>query len=98
MNITDVFRPAPKSNGVDVYSKVTDYRDVIESLCIQQVLLTPVVLIANDERLLLTRKLKNAGIPVETLFSQSIAEANGALSVFTRKKAGKYSVYIINDA
>jgi hypothetical protein len=29
MNINDVFKPAPKNIGVDVYSKITDYRDVI---------------------------------------------------------------------
>ncbi len=55
------------------------------------------ILIANDEKLLLTRRLKSAGIPVETLFLQTFTESNGALSVFTRKQGGKYSVYIIND-
>ncbi len=35
MNINDVFKPGPKNIGIDVYSKITDYREVILSLCTQ---------------------------------------------------------------
>ena len=35
MNINDVFKPPPKNVSVDVYSNITDYRDVIKSLCTQ---------------------------------------------------------------
>jgi hypothetical protein len=59
---------------------------------------TPVIVIANDDKLMLTRKLKNSGIPVEPLFQNSFTESNGSLTVFTIKQGGKYPVFIINDA
>jgi hypothetical protein len=37
LNIKNVFKPPPISHGIDVYSKVSDYRDVIAALCGQQV-------------------------------------------------------------
>ena len=64
----------------------------------QQVLKTPVILIADDEKLLLTKKLKNSGIPVEPLFQSTFTESNGYLTIFTKRQGGKYPVFIINDA
>ncbi len=47
---------------------LSDYRLAIEQMCLQQVLRTPVSVIADDEKLALTRKLQSAGIPVVPLF------------------------------
>jgi hypothetical protein len=51
----------------------------------QQINKTPVILIADDEKLLLTKKLKNSGIPVEPLFQSTFTESNGSLTIFTKK-------------
>ncbi len=59
---------------------------------------TPVILIGEDGKLALTKKLQSAGIPVVPLFQNSIADSNGSLSVFTKKQNGKYPVFIINDS
>ncbi len=64
----------------------------------KQVNKTPVILIADDEKLLLTKKLKNSGIPVEPLFQKTFTESNGSLTIFTKKQGGKYPVFIINDS
>jgi rRNA-processing protein FCF1 len=58
---------------------------MIETFCVQQALKTPVIVIANDEKLILTKKLKNIGVPVEPLFQSSFLQSNGLLSVFTKK-------------
>ncbi len=68
MNVIDLYKPVSANKGADVYSKISEYRQVIETLCEQQVLSTPVIVIACDEKLLLTKKLRNQGIPVEPLF------------------------------
>jgi hypothetical protein len=34
MNILDVFKPPPVCHGIEVFSKISDFRDVIETLCI----------------------------------------------------------------
>ena len=57
---------------------------------------TPVVIIADDEKNLLARKLQRAGITVEALWSKSFTESNGSLMVFSRKNRDKYPVYIID--
>jgi hypothetical protein len=56
LNIKNVFKTPPISHGIDVYSKVSDYRDVIAALCGQQVEKTPVIIIANDEKNYLAKK------------------------------------------
>ena len=81
-----------------MYTKISDFRQIIESMCSQQVKKTPVILIADDEKLILTKKLKAGGVPVEAMFQSTFTESNGMLSVFTRKQGGKYPVFIINDA
>jgi hypothetical protein len=58
---------------------------------------TPIVMIADDEKNLLARKLQRAGITVEALWSKSFAESNGSLMVFSRKHSDKYPVFIINE-
>jgi len=98
MNVAEIYKPPPVCHGVEVFSKVSDFRDVIEALCIQQAAKTPVVIIGDDERNLLSKKLKRAGIPVEQLYSQSFTESNGALKFFGRKRGEKYPAYIINDS
>ena len=85
MNINDVFKPPAVNLGVDVYTKISEYRQIIETFCVQQALKTPVIVIANDEKLTLTKKLKNIGVPVEALFQSSFLQSNGLLSVFTKK-------------
>jgi hypothetical protein len=35
LNIANVFKPLGVCHGVDVYSKISDYRDVIVTLCEQ---------------------------------------------------------------
>ncbi len=35
MNILNIFKPQPICHGVDVYSKISDYRDVLVALCEQ---------------------------------------------------------------
>ncbi len=60
MNVTNVFKPLPVRHGVDVYSKISDYRDVLAALCEQQISKTPVVLIAEDEKHYLAKKLQKA--------------------------------------
>jgi hypothetical protein len=35
MNILNIFKPPPICHGVDVYSKISDYRDVLVALCEQ---------------------------------------------------------------
>ena len=86
LNIKNVFKPPPISHGIDVYSKVSDYRDVIAALCGQQVEKTPVIIIADDEKNYLAKKLQKASIHVEALWSKSFIESNAALTVFTRKQ------------
>ncbi len=34
MNITNIFKPEVKNFGVDVFSKITDYRLAIEQMCL----------------------------------------------------------------
>ena len=34
MNVSDIFKPSPLCHGVEVFSKISDFRDVVESLCI----------------------------------------------------------------
>ena len=98
MNINDVFKPSAVNFGIDVYTKISEYRQVLETYCAQQALKTPVIVIADDDKLILTKKLKNIGVPVEALFQTSFLHSNGLLTVFTKKQAGKYPVFIINDA
>jgi len=33
LNIKNVFKPAPVSHGIDVYTKISDYRDMLSALC-----------------------------------------------------------------
>jgi len=96
MNVEDVFKPPPMCHGIEVFSKITDFRDLIEALCIQQVPKTPMVIIADDEKNTLARKLQKAGITVEVLWSKTFTESNGSLMVFSRKHKDKYPVFIIN--
>ncbi len=84
-NVSDIFKPPSVNGGVDVYTKISDYRQVIESICAQQVDRTPVIVIADDEKQLLTKKLKNSGIPVETLFQSTFIQSNGSLTIFTKR-------------
>jgi hypothetical protein len=70
MNVTNVFKPVPVCHGIDVYSKISDYRDVLATLCEQQISKTPVVLIAEDEKHYLANKLQRAFIHVEKLWSK----------------------------
>jgi hypothetical protein len=35
MNILNVFKPTPICHGIDVYYKISDYRDVLVALCEQ---------------------------------------------------------------
>jgi hypothetical protein len=86
MNIKNVFKPPPINHGIDVYAKVSDYRDVIAALCEQQVEKTPVIIIADDEKNYLAKKLQKACIHVEALWSKSFVESNAALTIFTRKQ------------
>ncbi len=70
MNITNVFKPMPVCHGIDVYSKISDYREVLAKICEQQALKTPVVLIAEDEKHYLAKKLQKASVHVEALWSK----------------------------
>ena len=74
MNVDDVFKPPPLCHAVEVFSKISDFRDIVETLCIQQVPKTPMIIIADDEKNLLARKLQRAGLTVEVLWSKSFAE------------------------
>ncbi len=86
MNIKNVFKPPSISHGIDVYAKVSDYRDVVTAVCEQQVEKTPVIIIADDDRNYLAKKLQKACIHVEALWSKSFIESNAALTIFTRKQ------------
>ena len=68
MNIKNVFKPPPVIHGIDIYSRVSDYRDVLAALCEQQVEKTPVIIIAEDEKNYLAKKLQRALIHVEALW------------------------------
>jgi hypothetical protein len=35
MNVVDLYKPTSAKKGADVYSKIMDYRQVIETLCTQ---------------------------------------------------------------
>jgi hypothetical protein len=98
MNVTNVFKPTPICHGIDVYSKISDYREALAQICEQQALKTPVVLIAEDEKHYLAKKLQRASIHVEALWSKSFIESNATLTIFTRKQGERYPVFIINDS
>jgi hypothetical protein len=34
MNVEEVFKPPPICHGIEVLSKITDFRDIVEALCI----------------------------------------------------------------
>ena len=34
LNVDDVFKPPPLCHGAEVCSKITDFRDILEALCI----------------------------------------------------------------
>jgi hypothetical protein len=68
MNIKNVFKPASICHGIEVYSKVSDYRDVVTAVCEQQVEKTPVIIIADDDKNYLAKKLQKACIHVEVLW------------------------------
>jgi hypothetical protein len=57
MNVVNVYKPPSDCKGVDVYSKITDYREAIAHYASQQVTYTPVIIIAEDEKGQLAHKI-----------------------------------------
>jgi hypothetical protein len=57
MNVTDYLKPTPVCHGVDVYTKLSDYRDAIAILSSQHAQKTPVVIIAEDKGSNLAKKI-----------------------------------------
>jgi hypothetical protein len=48
MVVQDSFKPPQVCHGVEVLNRVSDYSDIIEALCSQQVTKTPIIVIADD--------------------------------------------------
>ncbi len=50
MNVLNVYKPPPDCKGVEVYSKITAYRESIAQYASQQASYTPVIIIVEDEK------------------------------------------------
>ena len=68
MNVTDFLKLAPICHGVDVYSKISDFRTAISVLASQQAMKTPVIIIAEDKGSLLAKKIQKTEVVVEQLW------------------------------
>ncbi len=85
MLIKNTAKPSLVYHGADVYDKISDYRQVITKLCVQQVEKTPVIVITDDEKLLLQKKIQKEGIFIEALWNQTILQSNSSLSLFSKR-------------
>ncbi len=74
-----------------------DFRDVILAVCLQWAPKTPVVIIVDDDKGYLQKKLQKSGLVAEALFKQSIVESNGSLTIFNKKQGLNYPVFLISE-
>ena len=61
-------------------------------------MLTPVIVIIDDDKDMLMKQLVRKGLSVDNLTKKSFIESNSALSVFSQRQARGYAVYLINEA
>ena len=84
-------------HGVEVLNLISDYREIIQTISLHQSSRTPVILILDDHKQIVQKKLQRAGLVVEALYSKTFEDSNAALSLFSKKHASGYPVFIINE-